>query len=68
MKKGTMWMLALATILAILAAPVWSDASVLWLGIAPAAVIAAAMVMYFKWRANLRRRILAEAEDYRRAA
>jgi hypothetical protein len=33
-----MWTLALATILAILAAPVWSDVRVLWLGIAPAAV------------------------------
>jgi hypothetical protein len=65
--------LPLVTLLAILAVgigAVWltSGDRVFALGIVPAAFVAAALVAYFGWRTNLRRRILAEAEDYRRAA
>jgi hypothetical protein len=65
--------LRLVTLLAILAvgiATVWltSGVRVFGLGIVPAAAVAAALVAYFGWRSNLRRRILAEAEEYRRAA
>jgi len=65
--------LRLVTLLAILTAAitaVWltSGVRVFGLGIVPAAVVAAALVAYFGWRSNLRRRILAEAKHYRRAA
>jgi len=68
-----MWTLTLAVLLAILAvgiAAVWrtSDVRAVALAIVPAAVIAAALVAYFEWRTNLRRRILADAGDDRRAA
>jgi hypothetical protein len=73
MRQRMMWTLPLVTLLAILAlgiAAVWltSGVRVFGPGIVPAAVVAAALVAFFGWRANLRRRILAEAEDYRRAA
>jgi hypothetical protein len=73
MRQRTTWRLPLVTLLAILAvgvAAVWltRGVSVFALGIVPAAVVAAALVAYFGWRASLRRRILAEAKDYRRAA
>jgi hypothetical protein len=66
-----LWTLRI-TFLAILAveiATVWltSGARMLGMGIVPVGVVAAALIAYFEWRANLRRRILAEAEDYRAA-
>jgi hypothetical protein len=73
MKQRMTRTLPLVTLLVILAVgiaavPLTSGVSVFGLGIVPAALAAAALVAYFGWRANLRRRILAEAEDYRRAA
>jgi Flp pilus assembly protein TadB len=62
----------LVILLAILGAgiAVWpaNDVTVLGLGIVTVALIAAALIAYFEWRTNLRRRITAEAEDYRQAA
>lgn len=57
MRHTVVWALALVGVLAILAVEM-----------IPAAVMAAALVAYFTWRANVRRRILADAEDDRRAA
>lgn len=68
-----MWTLAVVILVAGLAieiASAWLTAHVrvISLGIVPIAAVAAALVAYFRWRANLRHRILVDAEDYRRAA
>jgi hypothetical protein len=67
---GTLPLVTFFAILAvgIAAVELTSGGRVFGLGIVPAAVVAAALVAYFGWRSNLRRRILAEVEDYRRAA
>lgn len=73
MRPGIMGTVLRLTFLAVLvmgigAARLTGDLRVFSLGIVPAAAVAAALVAYFGWRVNLRRRILAEAEDDRRAA
>ena len=49
---------------------VWltNDLKAIGLAIIPLRLIASGLVAYFEWRLKLRRRILAEAEDERRAA
>jgi uncharacterized membrane protein YedE/YeeE len=65
--------LLLVTLLAIVAvgiAAVWltNDARLFGVVILAAGVTATGLVGSFRWRTKLRRRILADAEDYRRAA
>ena len=49
---------------------VWltNDLRAIGLAIIPLGLIASGLVAYFEWRLKWRRRILAEAEDERRAA
>ena len=57
MKRTVVWTLTVVSLLAILAVEM-----------IPAAVTAVALVAYFTWRNSVRRRILADAGDDRRAA
>ncbi|MQA29966.1 MAG: hypothetical protein GEU82_09025 [Luteitalea sp.] len=49
---------------------VWLTAEMRVFGLAvlPTAIVASLLVMYFDWRAKLRGRILAERDEYRKAA
>ena len=49
---------------------VWltSEVRVFGLVMLPTAIVAALLVVYFDWRAKLRRRVLAERDVYRKAA
>ena len=65
--------LALFSIWALLAVDitaVWltSEVRVFGLVILPTAIVAGLLVVYFDWRAKLRRRVLAERDTYRKAA
>jgi hypothetical protein len=64
---------ALVSIVAVVGAcvgAVWltNDLRAIGLAIIPLGLIASGLVAYFEWRLRLRHRILAEAEDERRAA
>ena len=67
---GTLRLVTMLAILGVGITAVWLTSGVRVFGVAivPTAVVAAALVGYFGWRSSLRRRILAEAEDDRRAA
>ena len=49
---------------------VWltSEVRVLGLVLLPTAIVAGLLVVYFDWRAKLRKRILADRDDYKEAA
>jgi len=73
--KETIVALALAffsiwVILAVGITAVWltSEVRVFGLVMLPIAIVAGLLVVYFDWRAKLRRRILAERDTYRKAA
>ena len=73
--KGTIVALALAFFsiwvgLAVGITAVWltSEVRVFGLVILPTAIVAGLLVVYFDWRAKLRRRVLAERDTYRNAA
>ena len=61
----SMWVVLVAGITA-----VWLNAEVRVFGlvILPTAIVAGLLVVYFDWRAKLRRRILAKRDTYRKAA
>jgi hypothetical protein len=72
-RKMSAWALVLLSVVAVVAAciaAVWltNDLRAIGLGIIPVGVISAGLVAYFEWRIKLRRRMLAEAENQRRAA
>ena len=74
-EKATVVALALlfVSIWVILAAgitAVWltEEVRVLGLVILPTGIVAALLVVYFDWRAKLRRRVVAERDTYRKAA
>lgn len=73
--KETIVALALAffsiwVFLAVDITAVWltSEVRVFGLVILPTAIVAGLLVVYFDWRAKLRRRVLAERDTYRKAA
>ena len=73
--KETVVALALAffsmwVVLAMGITAVWltSEMRVFGLVMLPTAVVAGLLVVYFDWRAKLRRRVLAERDTYRKAA
>ena len=73
--KETIVALALAlfsiwVVLAVGTTAVWltSEVRVFGLVILPTAIVAGLLVVYFDWRAKLRRRVLAERDTYRKAA
>lgn len=73
--KETIVALALAlfgiwVVLAVGITAVWltSEVRVFGLVMLPTAIVAGLLVVYFDWRANLRRRVLAERDTYRKAA
>ena len=73
--KETIVALALAffsiwVVLAVGITAVWltSEVRVLGLVMLPTAIVAGLLVVYFDWRAKLRRRVLAERDTYRNAA
>lgn len=73
--KETIVALALAffsiwVLLAVDITAVWltSEVRVFGLVILPTAIVAGLLVVYFDWRAKLRRRVLAERDTYRKAA
>ena len=57
-------------VLAVGIAAVWLPAEVRVFGlvILPTAIVAGLLVVYFDWRAKLRRRVLAERDTHRKAA
>jgi hypothetical protein len=57
-------------VLAVGITAVWltSEVRVFGLVILPTAMVAGLLVVYFDWRAKLRRRVLAERDTYRKAA
>jgi hypothetical protein len=59
----------IATAVASCMAVVWvtGDVRVVGLGLIPAGVMAAALVGYFEWRTDLRRRILSDSSGHRAA-
>ena len=72
--KETVVALALAffsiwVVLAVGITAVWltSEMRVFGLVILPTAIVAGLLVVYFDWRATLRRRVLAERDAYRKA-
>jgi len=72
--KATVLALALACcilwiVLAVGITVVWSTAEsrVFGLAILPTAIVAGLLVVYFDWRAKLRRRVLGERDTYRKA-
>ena len=72
--KATVLALALACcilwiVLAVGITVVWSTAEsrVLGLAILPTAIVAGLLVVYFDWRAKLRRRVLGERDTYGKA-
>ena len=74
-KKETIVALALASfsiwvVLAVGITAVWltSEVRVFGLVMLPTAIVAGLLVVYFDWRATLRRRVLAERDTYRKAA
>jgi len=73
--KETVVALALAffgiwVVLAVGITAVWLTSEVREFGLVmlPAAIVAGLLVVYFDWRAKLRRRVLAERDTYRKAA
>ena len=73
--KETVLALALAffsiwVVLAVGITAVWltSEVRVFGLVILPTAIVAALLVVYFDWRAKLRRRVLGERDAHRKAA
>jgi hypothetical protein len=73
--KETIVALALAffsiwVVLAVGITAVWltSEVRVFGLVMLPTAIVAGLLVVYFDWRAKLRRRVLAERDTYRKAA
>jgi hypothetical protein len=73
--KETVLALALAffalwVVLAVGITAVWltSEVRVFGLVILPTAIVAGLLVVYFDWRAKLRRRVLAERDTHRKAA
>ena len=73
--KETIVALALAffsiwVVLAVGITAVWltSEGRVVGLVMLPTAIVAGLLVVYFDWRAKLRRRVLAERDTYRKAA
>ena len=73
--KETIVALALAffsiwVVLAVGITAVWLTSEVRMFGlvILPTAIVAGLLVVYFDWRAKLRRRVLAERDTYRNAA
>lgn len=61
---------SMGIVLAVGIATVWSrsDLRVIGLVVAPTAIAAGLLVVYFNWRAKLRRRVLRERDAYRQAA
>jgi hypothetical protein len=61
---------AMWVVLAAGATAMWltGDGRVFGLVALPTAIVAALLVVYFDWRENLRRRILAESRDHQKAA
>lgn len=61
---------ALWVVLAVGITAVWltSEVRVFGLVILPTAIVAGLLVVYFDWRAKLRRRVLAERDTHRKAA
>ena len=61
----SMWVVLVVGITA-----VWlnADVRVFGLVILPTAIVAGLLVVYFEWRAKLRRRVLGERDTYRKAA
>jgi hypothetical protein len=61
----SMWVL-----LALAITAVWLTSEVRMFGlvILPTAIVGGLLVVYFDWRAKLRRRVLAERDTYRKAA
>ena len=57
-------------VLAVDITAVWLTAEVRVFGLVmlPTAIVAGLLVVYFDWRAKLRRRVLAERDTYRKAA
>ena len=57
-------------LLAVAITAVWltSEARMFGLVILPTAIVGGLLVVYFDWRAKLRRRVLAERDTYRKAA
>ena len=57
-------------VLAVGITAVWltSEVRVLGLVMLPTAIVAGLLVVYFEWRAKLRRRVLGERDTYRKAA
>ena len=57
-------------VLAVGITAVWLTAEVRVFGLVmlPTAIVAGLLVVYFDWRAKLRRRVLAERDTYRKAA
>ena len=57
-------------VLAVGATAVWltGEVRVFGLVVLPTAIVASLLVVYFDWREKLRRRMLAEPKDYRKAA
>lgn len=73
MTKILAWMVGLSTVAAIVLASlagVWltNDLRIVGLVIVGITPIAAGLVGYFEWRANLRRKVLDERQDERRVA
>ena len=73
--KETVVALALAffsiwIVLAVGITAVWltSEVRVFGLVMLPTAIVAGLLVVYFDWRAKLRRRVMAERDTYRKAA
>jgi len=73
--KETVVALALAffgiwVVLAVGITAVWLTSEVREFGLVmlPTAIVAGLLVVYFDWRAKLRRRVLAERDTYRKAA
>jgi uncharacterized membrane protein len=60
---------AMWVVLAAGTAAVWLTGEVRVLGLValPTAIVAALLVVYFDWRENLRRRVLAESKKYQKA-
>jgi hypothetical protein len=74
-RTATILALALAfvamwVVLAAGTAAVWLTGEVRVFGLValPTAIVAALLVVYFDWRENLRRRVLAESKKYQKAA
>ena len=60
--------LSVALLAGITAVWLTGEVRVLGLVMLPTGIVASLLVVYFDWRASLRRRIVSESDDYQRAA